>query len=153
MTPRYIAIDGEFDQADKRNVLCKLSLVDDEGRILLDTLVNPGVPIDYSCVKIHGVRSEWLADAPSVEDVRNLLKQRFSEAIFVGHGVTTDLKVLALDCELSYVDTAWIEDRDKSEFEMLIPAGNPRKLKDLCRMYLNASIQEGEHSSVSLLRA
>lgn len=36
--------------------------------------------------------------------------QNFKDAIFVGHGIMTDLKVLALKSELVYVDTAWFED-------------------------------------------
>ena len=55
-----MAIDGEFDQHDKRNVLVKITLVDDCGRILLDTLVDPQVTIDYSCERIHGIKKEWL---------------------------------------------------------------------------------------------
>lgn len=35
---------------------------------------------------------------------------------------------------------------------MFEPKGNPRKLKDLCKIYLNAAIQEGSHSSVSSLK-
>lgn len=40
---KIIAIDGEFDQSDCKNYLTKITLVDEEGLILLDTLVNPGV--------------------------------------------------------------------------------------------------------------
>lgn len=92
----FVAIDGEFDQHDKRNVLSKVTLVDDEGKILLDTLVNPGVSIDYSCIKIHGIHKEWLDDAPSVDQVKEHILSRFKNAIFIGHGVLTDLKVIDL---------------------------------------------------------
>jgi len=37
-----VAIDGEFDQSNGVNVLSKITIVDEEGLILLDTLVNPG---------------------------------------------------------------------------------------------------------------
>jgi DNA polymerase III subunit epsilon len=64
---KFVAIDGEFDQHDKKNVLVKISIVDDQGQILVDTLVNPRVSIDYSCEQIHGIKKEWLSDAPSVD--------------------------------------------------------------------------------------
>ncbi len=67
---RVVAIDGEFDQTDGKNVLTKVTLVDEEGLILLDTIVNPGTPITYSCERIHGIKKEWLSDAPSVELVQ-----------------------------------------------------------------------------------
>ena len=103
-----MAIDGEFDQHDKKSVLSKITLVDDQGLILLDTLVNPGVNIDYSCIKIHGINKDWLCDAPSVESVRFHILLRFKDSIFIGHGVNTDLKVLGLGTEISYIDTLWL---------------------------------------------
>lgn len=106
---KYVAIDGEFDQTDGKNVLTKVTLVDEEGLILLDTLVNPGTPITYSCVKIHGIKREWLCDAPSVEDVRAYILQHFGESIFIGHGICQDLKVLSLGTKVEYIDTAWYE--------------------------------------------
>lgn len=62
-------------------------MVDDQGLVLLDTLVNPGVPIDYSCIAIHGINKEWLTDAPSVESVRQAILDQFSESVFIGHGI------------------------------------------------------------------
>jgi len=54
---KYVAIDGEFDQGgvDRKNVLVKITLVDEEGLILLDTLVKPNDDISYSCVRIHKI--------------------------------------------------------------------------------------------------
>ena len=50
-------------------MLSKITLVDEEGLILLDTLVNPGSEITYSCERIHGIKKQWLQDAPRVEEV------------------------------------------------------------------------------------
>ena len=66
---KVVAIDGEFDQAEKVNVLSKITLVDEEGLILLDTLVNSGREITYSCENIHGIKKEWLQNAPTLEKV------------------------------------------------------------------------------------
>lgn len=65
-----MALDGEFEQSDGKNVLAKITLVDEEGLILLDTLVDPGTRITYSCERIHGINSAWLAGAPTIESVR-----------------------------------------------------------------------------------
>lgn len=67
---KFVAIDGEFEQADGKNVLAKVTLVDEEGLILLDTLVDPGTRITYSCEKIHGINSSWLSGAPSIQSVQ-----------------------------------------------------------------------------------
>lgn len=55
-----------MDRSLDSNVLVKITVVDDAGRLILDTLVNPGVPITQSCFQIHGIRPEWLVDAPLV---------------------------------------------------------------------------------------
>jgi hypothetical protein len=60
----------------------------------------------------------------------------------------TDLKVMALGEELSYVDTAWFEESE-NQWEK---KPNPKKLKDLVKINLNATIQEKCHSSVSFYK-
>lgn len=37
----FVAMDCEMDQVNDSNVVVKVSIVDESGRILLDTLVNP----------------------------------------------------------------------------------------------------------------
>ena len=64
--PLFVAVDCEMDRSLDSNALVKITVVDDAGRLILDTLVNPGVPITQSCFQIHGIRPEWLVDAPLV---------------------------------------------------------------------------------------
>lgn len=72
-----------------------------------------------------------------MESVREQILQRFSDSVFIGHGIITDLKVLNLGCDLAYIDTAWFEDDERNEF---VKKKNARKLKDLVKIYLNATI-------------
>jgi DNA polymerase III epsilon subunit-like protein len=83
--------------------------VDDAGRLILDTLVDPDVEITYSCVRIHGIEKDWLKGAPSVEQVRGHILKICSGSVFIGHGVKTDLKVLMLG-EVDYIDTGFFLD-------------------------------------------
>lgn len=84
-----LAIDCEMDQirptfggvVGGMNIPCKVSVVNDLGIVILDTLIKPslnGVDLDNlskvegykSLIAIHGIKSEWLADAPSFWSVR-----------------------------------------------------------------------------------
>ena len=38
----------------------KVTIVDEDGRIILDTLVNPECDIVRSIARIHGIRRKWL---------------------------------------------------------------------------------------------
>jgi DNA polymerase III epsilon subunit-like protein len=107
-----------MDRSLDSNVLVKITVVDDDGKLILDTLVNPGVPITQSCYQIHGIRPEWLNDAPQVSEVRSHLLQICSKSNFVGHSVRMDLKVIGFENKITpYLDTGFFEDMGLSEFD------------------------------------
>jgi hypothetical protein len=63
-------------------------------------------------------------------------------SIFIGHGVTLDLKVMGI----GGVPFLCTQNIDRAP-------GGSKKLKTLSQQYLNASIQEGHHSSIIDARA
>ena len=105
-----------------------------------------------SLEKIHGIKSEWLNDAPTFDEVQEHImmlqtgtfgqdrkvlgdlqveganEEQDPRSIFVGHGIITDLKVL--DLQHTLYQCTQIIDQDP----------NTKKLKDLASKYLNASI-------------
>lgn len=118
----------------------KITIVDESGLILVDTLVNPCAPITDTCEKHHGIKMEWLSDAPTISEVRmHVLKICFG-ANFVGHNVRNDLRALGIAAP--FVDTGFFEDIEERKKQM-------PSLKNLASIYLNAEIQTGVHSSVS----
>jgi DNA polymerase III epsilon subunit-like protein len=143
----YVAVDCEMSQSLTDSVPIKITVVDEKGLLLLDTLVNPLAVITASCEKIHGISPEWLHDAPTLREVKEHLKQICSGANFVGHSVRHDLGCLGL--RVPYIDTCFFEDEQLFE-KGIKPSQNPA-LKKLAAHYLNAEIQDGQHSSVSQL--
>ena len=107
----FVAIDCEMDQSECTSVVCKISVVDENGGILLDTLVNPEAPITRSLYPIHGVRMSWLSDAPTASQVRQHLQQVCSKSVFIGHSVKHDLNALTLS-NVYCIDTYSYEDMD-----------------------------------------
>ena len=112
-----------------------------------------------SLEKIHGIKAEWLQDAPTLEEVKNHINMlcgktmnqegeyepisalNFNEShhsVFIGHGVIYDLKTLGLS-DVAYTCTSKID---------LTQMNQARKLRDLSAQYLNAEIQSGHHSSI-----
>jgi DNA polymerase III epsilon subunit-like protein len=118
----------------------KLTLIDEQGLILLDTLVNPCAPITQSCEQIHGISMSWLSDAPTVNEVKAHILQICSGSNFVGHSVRHDLKALGI--AVPYVDTTYFEDMEERRKDT-------PSLKGLAEKYLNVRIQTNIHSSVS----
>lgn len=85
----YLAIDCEMDQiranidgpvaltaysAQGQNIPIKVSLINCNGQIVLDTLIRPACGVKCpgykSLYRIHGIRKEWLEDAPSLDSVK-----------------------------------------------------------------------------------
>ena len=125
-----------MDQSDCTSVVCKVSVVDENGAILLDTLVNPEATITRSLYRIHGVKQSWLTDAPTVSQVRQHLQQVCGKSVFVGHSVKHDLNSLCL-FNVHCIDTYCYEEINEGhEFVCMTP--QPKKLKDLVSIYLNA---------------
>lgn len=66
----FVGLDCEMDQGEDQQLICKVSIVaEEDGSILLDTLVKPETEIVRSHSRIHGINKEWLTDAPSFKDV------------------------------------------------------------------------------------
>lgn len=149
--PLFVAIDCEMDQSDCTSVVCKVSVVDENGGLILDTLVNPEAVITRSMVRLHGVRMSWLSDAPTVTQVRQHLQEVCGKSVFIGHSVKHDLNALSL-VNVHCIDTYFYEDMTQDD-SMLWASRNPKKLKDLASLFLNAQIQESVHSSIIDARA
>jgi DNA polymerase III epsilon subunit-like protein len=61
---RYVDTETAGGAADPRNIL-ELAIVDEHGSVLLETLINPGRPIDAFVIRIHGITDEMVQHAPS----------------------------------------------------------------------------------------
>ena len=95
---------------------------------------------------IHGIDKRWLADAPTITQVREHLLKVCGKSVFIGHSVKHDLNALGI-FDVHCIDTYMYEDADVRDGKYR----NPKKLKDLASIYLNARIQESVHSSVSTI--
>lgn len=74
MTPRQqarewlrncVILDVETTGLDKYAEIVEISIIDEQGHILLNTLVKPLEPIPDDVIAIHGITNEMVASAPS----------------------------------------------------------------------------------------
>lgn len=131
---QFLFIDTEFDQ----QVPCRITIINESGQIVIDTLVRQDQYIAQRQSFIHGITDFMLRDAPSLESVvAHILQICHSRStVLVAHGGKQDLKCLSLyNCQ--YIDTQNYYDK-----------GGPKSLKDLSGIVLNARIQYDVHSSI-----
>lgn len=93
---RYVVVDVEGNGQQPPDLVELAVLPIAGGRIGEPTawLVRPQTPITPMTRRIHGIRNEDLADAPSFEAVRGAVLAHLGDAVVVGHNVRVDLGVL-----------------------------------------------------------
>eukprot|EP00927_Polykrikos_kofoidii_P086012 TRINITY_DN9512_c0_g1_i3.p1 TRINITY_DN9512_c0_g1~~TRINITY_DN9512_c0_g1_i3.p1 ORF type:complete len:416 (+),score=78.43 TRINITY_DN9512_c0_g1_i3:41-1249(+) len=144
-----VALDCEMvgtGPAGSDSRLARVSIVDHEGRVLIDRYVRPSVRITDYRSKITGITAATLEkpgvlpEHVAIQQASDLLRGK----IVVGHSVNHDFDVLGLDHPHVLI-------RDTSTFRPLRPVGRERKtpsLKALAEHWLQLKIHDGSHDSV-----
>lgn len=145
--PKMYSIDCEFCRSANDKVLTRISVVDYDQEVVLDSYVKPDEDIVDYVTKYSGITEEILADVTTkLHDIQQkLLSFVSSNDILVGHSLESDLNVLKIR-HPRIIDTSLMYDHNRG------PPAKPA-LKALAKKHLNISIQEGEanemgHSSV-----
>ena len=91
MDTLYLDIEttGLCPEQDK---IVEIALRDDDGDILIESLVNPGQKIPQSISAIHGVRDDDVAYAPLLEEVINELEDICTGTNLVIYNAAFDMK-------------------------------------------------------------
>jgi len=155
---QYIALDCEMvgiGTDGKKSALARVSIVDWNLNILLDTFVQ--VPIRVTDFRTHvsGVEAKHIKsknNAMPVKPCRDLVAKLIKNKILVGHALTNDFKALMMSHPKETI-------RDTAKYRPFQRYGNgkwrARKLRDLVKENLNDKdgFQEGEHDSVQDAKA
>lgn len=142
----FVALDCEMvgtGYKGRTSALARVSIVDFDGDVVLDTFVKVDEPITNYRTFVSGIEAGMLEgdNVMSLEDCRSRVADILSGKILVGHGLKGDLQALQLT-------HPWEDTRDSTKH---IPFQRhsdywgkmvPRKLKDLVKNKINLVIQE-----------
>jgi RNA exonuclease 4 len=159
---QYVALDCEMvgiGRDGKQSALARVSMVDWDGRVLLDTFVQVPVAVTDFRTHVSGVRPSHLRNENAMDEkqVRKTVARLLQNKILVGHALSNDLSALLLSHPKDRIrDTAKYRpfqrrvggNSNKSKWR-------PRKLRDLVLQHCGLTIQqEGQsHDSVDDARA
>lgn len=138
------SLDCEFCKAEADKVLTRISLINYENEVIIDSLVKPSEKITDYVTKYSGITESKLSGiTKTLDDVQEeILKIISVNDILIGHSLDSDLKVLRLK-HPNVIDTSLLYEH---------PRGPPSRpaLKWLTQEFLGRVIQHGEngHSSV-----
>ena len=138
----YVGLDCEMVSTDNdKNALARVSIVNIDGTVLLDTYVKPDEKVVNYRTFVTGIRPRHLNSAKSFEDARKEVKKIIKNKIIVGHAVHHDLKALKLEIDESKL-------RDTQSLYSKEYGIGSISLQKLCFQTLGRMIQVGHHSSV-----
>lgn len=138
----YIAIDCEMvSTEDDTNSLARVSIVNMDGEVLLDSYVRPESKVINYRTFVTGIRPRHLNTAKSFVEVKKIVEKLIRNKIVVGHALHHDLKALKL--ELPKERT-----RDTQGLYSEMSGIGSVALQKLCFQTLGRMIQVGHHSSV-----
>ena len=140
---KVFAMDCEMVKSWRGGELAKVTVLDHEGKVCYETLVQPPVQIGDYNTKYSGITPQMLQGvATGLGDVQDdLVKMISAKDIIIGHSLNCDLKALHL-AHRKVVDTSILFPH---------PEGPPKRmsLKNLTKKHLMRDIQckEGGHDS------
>lgn len=100
-----IILDTETTDLD--GYLVQIAVIDTAGNVLLDTLVNPDVPIEPGAQRIHGITADQVASAPRFADIWPNLERLSSDHPVVVYNVAFDRGILWNEIYRFYRGSPW----------------------------------------------
>ena len=95
----FVVWDTETTGLNDHAKIVSIGAVNKAGDVLLDTLVNPGVPIPEDASEIHGITDEMVKDAPTFEELYSIIKYRLEGKIWVIYNKDFDTARLWYECQ------------------------------------------------------
>ncbi|KAK8805336.1 hypothetical protein WA158_001993 [Blastocystis sp. Blastoise] len=148
-----IALDCEMvgTGSDDYSALARVSIVNYDGYVLLDTFVKPPEKVTDYRTRYSGVRESDLENAPPFKEVQKQIGKIIKGKVVVGHAIENDFQAMLLDHPFKFI-------RDTSHYRRFLRKiagrrGRPQALRKLVEKEFGLKIQEGEHSSVIDARA
>lgn len=132
------------------DMLARVSIVNQNGQILMDKYVKPTEPVVDYRTKYSGIRPQDIVNAEEFEKVQDEVIDLLEGKVIVGHAVHNDFRVLYIKHPSKLL-------RDTSKFKPLARLvgthGGTPSLRKLTKVLLGKDIQDGEHDSVEDARA
>ena len=83
-----VILDVETTGLDGR--ICEIAVIDTTGRVLLDTLVNPKIPVPAEAAGVHGITDADLATAPTWAELAGELERLLAGRTVIAYNAPFD---------------------------------------------------------------
>jgi DNA polymerase-3 subunit epsilon len=99
----FVIFDSETTGLDAANGrIVSIAVIDVDGRVLVDTLLNPGIHIPEEATEIHGITDQMVKDAPKFTEVYPAVRDALRGRVWVGYNLPFDASFLEWECRRNY---------------------------------------------------
>lgn len=95
---KYIILDTETTGLSKIDEIVEIAIIDLDGNILLDTLVNPLRHIPSQTTAIHGITDAMVSDAPDWVTVWPQVEKVLKNKIILAYNAMFDVRMIRQSC-------------------------------------------------------
>lgn len=79
--------------------MCEIAIIDTAGTVLLDTLVNPGIPIAAAATAVHGITDHDVVSSPTAAEVLPRIVQIIGRRQVLAYNAPFDRAVLLREAQ------------------------------------------------------
>ena len=98
LKPNTVILDTETTGIDDLAEICEISLVDGNGNVLFDSVINPLNDIPEKAIAIHGITNEEAEHAPSFAEIYHKIYNLCHKRTVVTYNAKFDLRLLDQSC-------------------------------------------------------
>ncbi|MDX2837965.1 3'-5' exonuclease [Streptomyces ipomoeae] len=131
--PACVVLDTETTGLHDGARIVEVSVLGIDGSVLLDSLVNPGVPIPAEATGIHGITDDMVKAAPTFSDLLVPLTGALMNRKVVVYNQAFDKRRLAVELDRHY-STRWVN--------LEKPRNGRRRIHPAARAWLAAQVWE-----------
>lgn len=101
---KFIILDTETTGLGKNDEIIEISIIDLEGKVLLDTFVKPRVPISKAAFNIHGISEEKVKLADTWDIIWPKVKNIVSNKRIIAYNSQFDIRMINQSCKSNGID-------------------------------------------------
>ncbi len=91
---RYCIVDTETTGLGKTDIVVEIAIIDLDGNILLNTLVNPKKKIHWAAEKVHGISNSKVQNAPDIREVARKVNKILKNKIMIAYNAKFDARMI-----------------------------------------------------------